>query len=367
MISAYIKPTNYCNIDCDHCYLPIETRADKTVMTREQLYDSAKLIRDIAKNSGNDKVLIIWHGGEPMTLSLDWFRVAKEVLDDVFGQNGYEETLQTSLIPYKPKWSDLIHERFNSYVGSSIDFTQRKVKNSSASYIDLWLDKVNAARDDGILVIPSIVPSKNEILKAKDILKFFVDNRFQYFNIDRYSNYEMKTDDWPSNREHSHFLTALFDAVVEMAKNKQEPPIINVITASIFGVLKGVPGDRWGTECQKEFLVIEPDGSTNTCPDRISVEKPFSNVKDGFDAFNQSPERRKWIRIADVTHKKNHCHTCEFNTWCQSGCPITPNTEDLVNECSGYKAYLMHVKESFKCNETREHIFNYYLSQLTDQ
>lgn len=366
MISAYIKPTNFCNVGCDHCYLPESTRANKYIMSEDMLYRAAKLIKGLSENEGDKQTLIIWHGGEPLTLPISWFINAKNILDDVFGENNYEETIQTSLIPYTGAWSNLIHKRFNSYIGSSIDFSQRKLKGSSSEYMKLWLNKVEQARKDEILVMPSMVPTKEDVGRAKEIFEFFITNKFPRFNIDRYSNYQIQTDDWPSNMEHSLFLIELFNEVVSLAKKGITPPIINVITAALTGVIAGRPGDRWGTSCQKEFIVIEPDGSTNSCPDRISVDKPFSNVAEGTKGYTDSKERRKWIRIADISHKKSHCISCEFSTWCKSGCPITPNVSDLVNECSGYKRFLLHVKKALTDNDTKDAIYKYYLGQLSN-
>ena len=33
MITAYVKPTNFCNVGCTHCYLPEAVRAHQGRMT----------------------------------------------------------------------------------------------------------------------------------------------------------------------------------------------------------------------------------------------------------------------------------------------------------------------------------------------
>lgn len=348
-LAIYLKPTNYCNIDCEHCYLLPETRADKYVMTDEALEKTAQFVKDLAIKENHDSVHFIWHGGEPMILPPDYYENASKILDRVIGSEYYTQSIQTSLIPYRSNWKEVIHNRFGSHVGTSIDFTQRQVKSSQDDYITLWLKKVKMAKDDGIRMTPGIVPTRHEVKKAGKLIDWFSDNDFPFFNVDRFSQYGEKTFDWPSNAQHAEFLIGLFDRMMERRSNGERCSYINVLIAGIRGVLYGMPGDRWGTPCQKEFIVVEPDGSLNTCPDRAHHEKPFSNIEDGPEAFQQSSGRRKWIRIQNITHKKDHCSTCEFNSWCKSGCPVTPNgPSDGQEECSGYKTFLLHIKNTLK-------------------
>lgn len=359
-LTAYIKPTNFCTIGCEHCYLPEDVRANKESMSDETIASTAKLLLDLAKREGHDSLHIIWHGGEAMMLPPEWYWNAISILDNEIGRDKYTQSFQTSLIPYRSAWKKIIEERFDSFIGSSIDFTQRKVKSSSDAYLDLWLKKVGMARKDGFVVIPSMVPTKFEIGKGKAIVNWFEENNFPAFNIERFTSFGGTSIEIPSNKQHAAFMIEVFDAVLENIKLGKRVSQINVITSAINGVLHGIPGDRWGGSCQREFLVIEPDGSLNTCPDRASHEKPFSNVSDGAKSFITSPDRRNWIRIQNIGHKKSYCHSCEFNSWCKSACPITPNGHlEGENDCSGYKTYLDHVKNVLCNPENRELLSEY--------
>lgn len=347
MLTIYVKPTNYCNVGCDHCYLPEDTRADKTKMSDEKLYEVANFIKDMMEREEHKQLHIVWHGGEPMVLSPSYFYNAGDIFDSVFGKNKYYESMQTSLIPYTEEWNSLIHDRFDGFVGSSIDFSLRSLKGNYEGYIDLWMKKVSLARKSGIGVIPGMVPTRSEIGNGKSIVGWMINNDFMEFNIDRYSAIGSTSNfERPSNKLHAKFLMELFDATMENMANGIKTPVINVVTSAIRGVLMGAPGDRWGTSCQRDFIVIEPDGSTNTCPDRAKHEAPFSNTSEGAIEFSISPARRHWIMVQDITHKKDHCLTCEYRSWCKSGCPVTPNgPHEGENECSGYKSYLNHIKE----------------------
>ena len=349
MISAYFKPTNFCNVGCDHCYLSEAIRSDKLVMSYDQLGKACGFITDLCKSQNTKQAMIIWHGGEPMSLPPSWYIDANSILKDRFSDITYSETMQTSLIPYTSKWSELVHDRFQSHLGSSIDFSQRKVKGSPNKYIELWLNKVELARSDGIDITPGMVPTKGEIKSAKKIYNFFKSNSFGFFNIDRYSAFSFKPIDWPSNRETSEFMKELLDAVISDLVANKPGIFINVIMAAIRGVAYSLPGDRWGTTCQSDFLVIEPNGNLNTCPDRVTLEKTIGNMNEGVKSFEESPQRRKWIRINTVSHKRDHCYECEYASWCKSACPNLPNgPSDGESECSGYKTFLNVVKDKLQ-------------------
>jgi len=100
------------------------------------------------------------------------------------------------------------------------------------------------------------------------------------FNIDRYNTFgfEDKVDDYPSNRLHADFLINLFDAVFKKKKEGCSVPHINVVSAGIMGVLKGRSSERWGTSCQNDFVVIEPNGSLNSCPNRTTFEQNSERI-----------------------------------------------------------------------------------------
>ncbi len=353
-LTVYIKPTNYCSVDCEHCYLPVETRADKTTISEDKLRKVFYFSKEIAKREGYDYVMLIWHGGEPMMLHPDWYEKAHVIADECFGDTTYHSTIQTSLIPYSEKWNEVIKKRFNNFVGTSIDFKTRTFKGSNEKYLDTFMKRIHALDEAKIDCIPGFVPSRQDIPHASKIVDWFIDNDFYRFNFERYTNLHNKNDmDYPSNLSHSKFMIDMFDKLMEIQEQTGKAPIVNPIIPAIRGVAYGIPGERWGTTCQSAFIIVEPNGNLNTCPDRAMHEEPFSNIDDGVSAFQRSPLRRKWIRVSGLTHKGEHCSQCEYRDWCQSGCPITPNSpEDKFHkECSGYKTFLNHIKKYLASNK----------------
>ncbi len=339
MITAYLKPTNFCSLGCGHCYLPDRVRADRTRMSWETLERTAGFLAEMA---GNQPVHVFWHDGEPLMMPVDWFRKAGTILDS--GLPGHTESLQTSLIPYKSEHAALMHERFGGVIGSSIDFRGRRIGGSVEAYHDLWMSKVARARAGGLEIIPTTVPTRNELGSEGRIVEWFIERGFRAFNVERYNAFGLKAPDRPSNGEHAGFLRHLFDALMAKVGTDGQAPRVGVIVAAMRGILNGAPGERWGGACQSRFLVVEPDGALNTCPDRTAFEVPFGNIANGYPAFSTSMTRRRWVREQSFAHTRAHCQGCPHASWCRSGCPLTGNgAEDGEDECSGYRSFLDHV------------------------
>lgn len=348
MLTVYFKPTNYCHVGCDHCYLPEETRADRSKMSMDKVKVVANFLAEATQKWRDKEIYLIWHGGEPLVLPPDYFYKAGEIFDEIIP--GHKEGIQTSLMPYSNKYNKLIKDRFGGGIGTSVDFDARTIKGSSDDYQKKWMKKVNLAREHGHSLGLLITPARGDLGKAKERIDWLVDRNFDYFNFERYNSFGQTLSQKPTNKEHSDFLKDVFDALLDRIEQNGYAPMVPVIVAALGGILNGMPGDRWGGNCQHDFIVIEPDGSLNNCPDKALFESPYSNINDGLQSFQNSPIRKKWIRIQAVGHRINECASCENNTWCKSGCPITPNADPHGDEteCSGYKTFISYIREKLK-------------------
>lgn len=360
MLTVYLKPTNYCNVGCDFCYLPEDVRANKARMSADTLDATLELIQDLALREGHDRIAILYHGGEPLSLNADALTWYSDRVREGLGRFEVQEAIQTSLIPLRESHIGFIKDRCDSFVGSSLDFTGRTLNGSNERYVDLWLRKVDLARSNGIAVGPIMVPTTNETANPAKVYEWFKGHGFEQFNIERYNAYGAGADR-PDNRQHSDFLKALFDlAMADIAAGR---PFVanNAVAASIGGVLHGQPGERWGGKCQRDFLVVNPDGSLNTCPDRIEYEQgQWPKAQDGIDAFQASPVRRSWIKVQMIEHVANHCQTCPFRSFCKSGCPITDHQVHTGSgECAGYRSHLHHVQAYVSTPIGRQHASAY--------
>ncbi|MEE8058000.1 MAG: SPASM domain-containing protein [Pseudomonadales bacterium] len=316
-------------------------------MTAKTLTDTIRFVKELAEREHHDSVNIIYHGGEPLTLSEDRLRATSDMIRGALGHLELIEFVQSSFIPYRTSHGRFIKERCGGVVGASVDFKYRQIGGSNTVYLDLFMAKVKQARKEGLIVNPCMVPSIAELGKEKSIIDWFAANQFDTFFIERFNHFGDSLER-PTNAEQSEFMIRLFECSMDRLVSGLPLPRNNVIAASLNGVLYGEPGERWGGNCQKDFIVVNPDGALNTCPDRIEWEKDagWPNTSEGVKTFQSSPIRLMWISEQAVTHKEPHCHECRYKTWCKSGCPITPNKPTgAEGECSGYQRYLNHVSD----------------------
>lgn len=368
MITVYLKPTNFCNVGCSHCYLPESVRANKDKMSDETLHKVMQFLKEMKESGRHEQIFFLWHGGEPLVLPASYFVNAGKIIDQYFHGDEIIEAVQTSLIPFKQDFVELVHTRWRGEIGSSIDFDSRLIKGSNEEYQKLWMSKVDLARKNDIFIIPGITPNKKDCHNAEKIFNWLVERDFFYWSLDRYSNFNGTLPEFSSNREHSKFLIDLFDLCVKYYDKNGHTPYIKPIGAAINGIVFDMPGDRWGGTCQSDFIVINPDGKLNNCPDKDSFEQSYGNLFKGFSSFQSSPDRKKWIRLQQVGHRINECFECENSNWCKSGCPITGNACEIngeKDECSGFKSFISHVKNFMeKSSENKEWALNYARIEL---
>lgn len=354
MITVYLKPTNFCNVGCAHCYLPESVRANKDKMSDETLHKVMQFLKEMKEKGNHEQIFFLWHGGEPLVLSPDYFWNAGKIMDQYFSEGEIIEAVQTSLIPFKQDFVDLVHSRWRSEIGSSVDFDSRLLKGSNEEYLKLWMSKVELARKNDIFVIPGITPNKKDCYNAESIFNWLTEREFSYWSLDRYSNFNGDLPEFSSNKEHSKFLIDLFDLSIKFFEKNGHAPYIKPLGAAINGIIYDIPGDRWGGTCQSDFVVINPDGKLNNCPDKDSFEESYGNLHNGFNSFQSSPMRKKWIRLQQVGHRIDDCFECENSNWCKSGCPITGNACEVngqKDECSGFRSFVTHVRKFIEKNE----------------
>jgi len=112
-----LQPTPFCNIACDYCYL-----ADRDATQFMSLDVVEATIRN-ARDSGllGPELDVVWHAGEPLVASRDFFDAAIERIGAIAGPaTEVRHSLQTNGVLIDERWCELF-VRHRVRVGVSID------------------------------------------------------------------------------------------------------------------------------------------------------------------------------------------------------------------------------------------------------
>src|SRR5437899_1467623 len=112
-----IQPTPFCNIDCRYCYLQGRSSTDRlSISTLERILDAV-----FSSSYASNKITIVWHAGEPLTLPISFYERAYDVITDRCPTSTQISTaIQTNGTLITQQWCDLFL-RHNVNVGVSID------------------------------------------------------------------------------------------------------------------------------------------------------------------------------------------------------------------------------------------------------
>ncbi len=111
-----IKVTHRCNLDCAYCYENITNGNDMSIETYKKIIDKTFL------NSTKDKILLIFHGGEPTLLKDEWYQEALAYAQNksIRFNKKVQFSLQTNLLKISETKVKLFKE-YNVNLGVSID------------------------------------------------------------------------------------------------------------------------------------------------------------------------------------------------------------------------------------------------------
>ncbi|MGR5365681.1 radical SAM protein [Photobacterium damselae] len=346
MIVAYIKISDFCNIGCSHCYLPQGVRNNKTVMSVAVLSNTIVDLKRLCAARGAKKLNVIWHGGEPLLLDPSLVVDYMEIIKGAFATSDTEVSfsIQTSLIPLNNIWIDVIKNYFNSSVSTSVDFSSRTINGSPEKYMSVLDKRLETCKKNEIDVAANVVVSKSELGMASRLIQWFVDRDIMTVEFSRFNAYSEVYREQPTNREHSIFLSDVIDAMVDRVKRGLDCPQIPSIDNAVLVALKGESSGVWGGRCLTGNYVVNPDGKTHNCPDRISFDSSLSEKS----AFSESLAAAKIAVEYSERSQSAMCSECEYRSACRGGCPIEKNNILENGDCSGFKTLLNYIKRLYE-------------------
>ena len=335
--SIILLPTNKCNVNCEYCF---EDKTDDR-MSLDQFSMVTDKVLDYMDETNIRALTIHWQGGEIMTMPVDWFTRAHDLIGNKAAARGklVDHGLQSNMVGYNSRWNGVIKNMFGNNVGTSMDFpnVHRKLFNgSSTDYTRIWKYNVQSAMAAGIGVGVIAVPNQATLdTGAEKFYSYFVDdigiNSFQVNTpFPGGEQNDTKRSLGLDVDQLGQFFVDLTDVWLARGYNQNVSvgPIDQLIQKFVDG--NGCLPCIWQSNCADEFISIDARGFVAQCDCWVTSypEYFFGNIYETDNLgrmLSESPARRKFVERPAAIIPRD-CIECDYLSLCHGGCPVRTYT-----------------------------------------
>lgn len=349
-----MKPVDEtCNNACTYCYYA-ENRNGQAIKPKKMSLELAKkIIKDIAEYEIENKhsvAEIIWHGGEPLLIGIDFY-------EKVFAYQktfpvSFKNAFQTNGELITQEWCDFF-KRHDCNIGFSLDGPpeihdqQRKKRDGSGTVSDVLrgieLCRSNGVCFGGILCVVTAISSRH----PEEILEYFYSQGIKIFDFLAAHTIDHETiTEVPSHsvspEEFSDFMKKVFDWYL----NKDDPEIDIRTVTNVMSQLLGKRPDvcsMQGNVCGT-FLTFYSDGKVLFCDDYNcgNLDKVGDSKEEN---ISQIVNGSRFKSMVDMSRRRLYkCKGCEVINVCNGGCPRDWD-EKKSYFCSYYKDFYYYCYE----------------------
>lgn len=336
-LSVVVKPTLYCNTGCRHCYhTPDErVRGEMSPDTLDRLF---KLVSE-----EYEAAWFIWHGGEPLTLPMSFYKTAVELQEKHFGKNNGRcgNTVQTN--------GTLINRRFMAYC-------REKQINVGVSYEGPYnnvLREGDPSKALGILSAKENKYSVSATISAETALK--QRELYEFFKKDG-TNLSLSpvipagcakcNGTVPDADEFIKGSIEAFDAWFH--DSQANVPLIPHYLYVLNYLGDPTPSDCAHTSCLTKWMCVNPDGSVYPCAKACPQEFYMGNVNEvsSIQELFQSEGFRR-ILVGSI-RRREKCASCPIFRYCNGGCSMDAYHEGCLEDngndsCRIFKEVFGHI------------------------
>jgi uncharacterized protein len=274
-------------------------------------------------DNGSQSISIIWHGGEPLLQSLDFYRYAIDL------QNGFKlktyNYIQTNGTLLNENWA-LFFKDSQFKIGISMDGPEalndqnRTYTNCEGSFKHI-MQGIDVLRSHDIPVGVLVVISKTNVHYLSEIYDYLKINSFDakinpLIKAGRATrqidNLRINPKIWANNR-------------IKLAKiwlTDSKPIHLDCLENCMINYYSqgSNPGEcHFKVSCQDEFLAIDYSGDVYPCGEFCgSHEYKYGNINnDSMDKILISPLR---LKLLQRNTKLSCCDSCSYYSICYGGC-----------------------------------------------
>lgn len=323
-ISVVIKPTLFCNESCSHCYHTPEER----VPGQMSLETLDRLMSMVSREY--QAAWFIWHGGEPLTLPMSFFKSAIEIEERHFGRNSFRvgNTIQTN--------GTLISRRLMS-------FCRTKMINVGISCEGPYNGVLRELDPDGAISMLSAKEDKYSVSATISRETALRQAELYRFYRDRGTNLSLSpvipagcarcNGTVPDPDEYIRGSIEAFDEWFRDPGSKV--PLIPHYLYILNYLGDPTPSDCAHTSCLTKWLCVNPDGTLYPCAKACPPEFAMGNVNE-ISSLDEAFHSEGFLRILEGSvARRERCSACPVYRYCNGGCSMDAYHEVGLENCGG--------------------------------
>lgn len=351
-LNLLMIPTDYCNMRCKYCFFDKNIYKENK-MSIETLYQIMKITLPYY-----ERVSFIWHGGEPLSMGLDFFKTVVELQtkfskgNNVQIYNSVQSNLTLLTTELASFFADNGFRLSTSYDGINNDVT----RGNSSKILEGWSRCLDFHKNCGIIM----VASKLNVDTLIESYEFFSERNMS-FKINPYLG-----DDDELVLDYCYYAEKMYSLFEHWAFDSNTNINISSFNSILNYILFHKKSLCTFTSCLGKWASIDYNGTIKPCNRYFPDEYAYGNVFD-YNAFEEAFESEGFRRILiEAINRREKCKNCELFDFCSGGCNYVAMTENggIENNNGNYCEYLkiMYARiESFLMKHKTDDKLNKYL------
>jgi len=332
MVTSFVlKVASRCNLNCSYCYM--YNLGDKTYLKQPKFMSVntitvfAEKLHTYCKENNLNYLQIVFHGGEPLLLSKDFYRESIQIFTDIVKDVHFDFVIQTNGVGLNNEWYQLFND-LNIRVGISMDGPQkyhdeyRVFHNGKGSYHEVR-EAIQLGIDNGLHGVLSVVNLKISPHELYDEIKGLNVNSFNILLPD--GHFDKLPDGLEKDKINTYQYTLYADWLIELFniwKQDSNRPNIRFFKTLIQLIAGEDEGDQMLGRRLNGVAVLETNGnlevadSIRACYEGITRNNINIHTNDIDDIFNDTLFQI-YINSHDMVCEK--CLNCPVYDVCGGG------------------------------------------------
>ena len=365
-----LKPAGaHCNLACKYCYYleknNLYQNSHRHLMSDEML---EQFTREYIEAQTMPQVLFIWHGGEPLMRSIDFYKKALALQKKYAHGKQIDNVIQTNGTLLTDEWCEFFAKN-HWLVGISIDGPQEyhdhyRVTPAGKPSWEKVMQGIQLLKKHRVEWNAMAVVNAYNAEHPLEFYHFFRDNGCQYLQftpiVERLTEHEdgrtlasladdreiPLADASVTPQQWGNFLCTIFDDWVRHDVGKTFVEIFDCTLANWMGVQPGICA--YSKECGHAG-VMEHNGDVYSCDHFVFPEYKLGNIRDLSLIDMLYGEKQQAFSRLKHTSLPRQCKECDMEFACHGECPKNRFEKDKYGEpglnylCQGYYQYYTHV------------------------